>query len=138
MEWFNIKHHNIVSDRREIHNILKSIHSIFDKNSNIDETLQFIATVKNKNTIIDLSFDETDIVQTLLSLNIEDYSETLLDTRDSDPPKLYVFGKTIQNMEVYIKFKIKETQNKMIICVSFHYSEHTMNYPYRNGKGRSI
>ncbi|MBS6715059.1 MAG: type II toxin-antitoxin system MqsR family toxin [Dialister sp.] len=117
---------------------MKSIHSIFDKNSNIDETLQFIATVKNKNTIIDLSFDETDIVQTLLSLNIEDYSETLLDNRDSDPPKLYVFGKTIQNMEVYIKFKIKETQNKMIICVSFHYSEHTMNYPYRNGKGRSI
>lgn len=138
MEWFNIKHHNIVSDRHEIHNILKSIHSIFDKNSNIDETLQFIATVKNKNTIIDLSFDETDIVQTLLSLNIEDYSETLLDTRDSDPPKLYVFGKTIQNMEVYIKFKIKETQNKMIICVSFHYSEHTMYYPYRNRKGRSI
>lgn len=66
----------------------------------------------------------------LYSLKLCNYSETLIDKNNNDPPFLYVFGKYIKEKEIYIKFKIRENQQKCIVCVSFHYSEHKMVYPY--------
>ena len=53
-----------------------------------------------------------------------------MDRDDPHPPLLYVFGKIVEGRTVYIKLKIK-SGNKKVVCVSFHYAEHDMNYPYR-------
>lgn len=52
------------------------------------------------------------------------------DRDDSHPPLLFVFGKMIEGRTVYIKLKIK-SEKKKVVCVSFHYAKHDMNYPYR-------
>lgn len=50
---------------------------------------------------------------------------------DSNPPLLFVFGKSIDNKLVYIKLKIKGNTSKKILCLSFHYARHNMNFPYK-------
>lgn len=133
MRWFNIaKYHNIVSNRKEIEKLLEKLHSITSEN-NFDEDCSQLTLINNKktsNTLLDLDFDSNDIVDVLKSLKLCNYSETLIDKNDDNPPLLYVFGKLIKDKEIYIKFKIRERQKKCIICVSFHYSEHKMHYPY--------
>ena len=80
-------------------------------------------------TLNDLDYDAEDVVEVLKMLRIEDYSETLLDTGDVDPPVLFVFCKELKKKEVYIKIKIRELLNN-VICISFHYAKHKMSRPY--------
>ncbi len=81
-------------------------------------------------TLVDLSYDIHDVVERLKELQISEYSETLIDRDDSFPPYLFVFGKDINKKLVYIKLKIRETDKKRVICVSFHYAKNAMTFPY--------
>lgn len=81
-------------------------------------------------TLLDLDYDHSDIVERLKELTISEYSETLVDKDDLHPPLLFVFGKDINNKLVYIKLKIKGTQKRRILCVSFHYAKEKMSFPY--------
>lgn len=81
-------------------------------------------------TMYDLDFDAEDVIEIIRDLTLENYSETLFDRDDENPPLLFVFGKEIHQRAVYIKLKIKEKKHKYILCVSFHYAKHHMNYPY--------
>ena len=58
-------------------------------------------------TLLDLDYDIEDVVERLKELRVEEYSETLIDKDDLNPPLLYVFGKNIDGKQVYIKLKIK-------------------------------
>ena len=77
-----------------------------------------------------LGYDIDDIAGCLRTLSIAEYSQTLVDRDDFNPPLLYVFGKMVEGRTIYIKLKIK-SENKKVVCVSFHYAEYDMNYPYR-------
>jgi hypothetical protein len=79
-------------------------------------------------TLNELEYDASDVANTLKGLRLEEYSESLVDNDDSNPPMLYVFGKYIDCRLVYIKFKIKD--NNKIACVSFHFPEEKMTFPY--------
>lgn len=81
-------------------------------------------------TLLDLDYDTSDIVERLKELTTREYSETLIDKDDIHPPLLFVFGKDINNKQVYIKLKIKGNQTRHILCVSFHYAEKKMSFPY--------
>lgn len=80
-------------------------------------------------TLADLDYGVEDVVEVLKTLTLQDYSETLLDAGDVDPPVLLVFCKELNEKEVYIKIKIREL-SKNVICISFHYAKHSMNRPY--------
>ena len=80
-------------------------------------------------TLLDLDYDTVDVVDRLKELAVSDYSETLIDKDDDKPPLLFVFGKDINNRQVYIKLKIKGENNR-ILCLSFHYAKHKMKFPY--------
>ncbi|MBQ9886283.1 MAG: hypothetical protein IJM37_05435 [Lachnospiraceae bacterium] len=41
-----------------------------------------------------------------------------------------VFGKNINDKMVYIKLKIKGEARRKVLCLSFHYAEYDMNFPY--------
>lgn len=60
-----------------------------------------------------------------------EYSETLIDKDNLEPPLLFVFGKNINAKQVYIKLKIKGNQEKLVLCVSFHYAEREMKFPFQ-------
>lgn len=71
-----------------------------------------------------------DVVERLKEITLQDYSETLGDKDNDNPPYLHVFGKYINGKEVYIKLKIRDGITKKVLCLSFHYAEYCMNHPY--------
>lgn len=81
-------------------------------------------------TLLDLDYDAFDVIERLKELTISEYSETLIDKDDLNPPLLFVFGKDINRKTVYIKVKIKGENKKRIICVSFHYAKDPMTFPF--------
>lgn len=81
-------------------------------------------------TLLDLEYETIDVVERIKELTVREYSETLIDKDNTEPPLLYVFGKEINDRLVYIKLKIKEAQKKYVLCVSFHYAEKEMRFPY--------
>ncbi len=80
---------------------------------------------------MDLEFDTSDVLDSLRNLNIEEYSESVFDKDNNDPIWLHVFGKEINKRLIYIKLKIRESDCKRVICVSFHYAKNNMDFPYR-------
>jgi len=90
---------------------------------------------KNFLTLADLNYDIADVRNVLLIITVQDYSETLFDTKDVTTPLFRVFGKHLNNKEVYIKIKIRDNTNKQVFCISFHYAEDEMNKPYAIRKG---
>lgn len=80
--------------------------------------------------MVDLDYDASDVAERLKELTIREYSETLVDKDDLNPPLLFVFGKDINGKQVYIKLKIKGDQTRHVLCVSFHYAEKKMSFLY--------
>lgn len=80
--------------------------------------------------MVDLNYDTSDIVDRLKELTTKEYSETLMDKDDVNPLLLFVFGKDINGKQIYIKLKIKENEKRHVLCVSFHYAEEKMKFPY--------
>lgn len=135
----NIRAH-IKSDKKRILEFLEELKSIItDENFDKDDDFVFIKKDKpndyehsTKYTLLDLEYNTDDVINCLLELSIQDYSETLADRDDDKPPLLFVFGKDINGKEIYIKLKnkVKIDGNKSIVCVSFHYAIAEMIHPY--------
>ena len=81
-------------------------------------------------TMLDLEYDVNDVIDRLKELIVSEYSESKIDKDDLNPPLLFVFGKVINNKLVYIKLKLKDNQQKHVLCVSFHYAKEDMKFPY--------
>lgn len=87
----------------------------------------------NSNTMLALNYSAEDIVEEIKELRVEHYSETIIDCKTDGLVPLYVFGKVIQNREVYIKMRIKVRKNgaEFVFCLSFHFAKHPMEpFPY--------
>lgn len=111
---------------------------LYGKDFSIDRDLTIIRSKKEKGkepystpyTLVDLEYDTSDVAERLKELTVREYSETLLDKDDLNPPALFVFGKDITGRMIYIKLKIKGDQTRHVLCVSFHYAEKEMSFPY--------
>lgn len=124
---------------KEVIEFLSDLKNIIQSEAfNIDNDLTVIKSKKKLGkeqystpyTLLDLEYDASDIVERLKELSIREYSETLVDKDDLNPPLLFVFGKDINGKQIYIKLKIKGDQARRILCVSFHYAEEKMSFPY--------
>ena len=121
----------IESSKKDLCKFLEDMHGILlDKEFDASKDLYMILTAKNKAALLDLEFNILDVVEVLKSLTEKEYSHTLLDRGDSNPPLLYVFGKKINDKCLYIKIKIKGELNNKVLCLSFHYAEYDLKYPY--------
>ncbi|MGF6947861.1 hypothetical protein QF028_000354 [Neobacillus sp. B4I6] len=87
-----------------------------------------------KNTLLALKYDSDDVANEIMSLQLQDYCKTTIDTKRPESPEFWVFEKTIQNRSVYIKFKIRNEENKKIYCMSFHFPQWAITKkPYAEG-----
>ena len=127
----------ILSDKKDVKKFLDDIKAIInDVSFDSNDDLIIIKSSKDevqystRYTLLDLDYDTVDVVDRLKELAVSDYSETLIDKDDDKPPLLFVFGKDINNRQVYIKLKIKGENNRRILCLSFHYAKHKMKFPY--------
>lgn len=124
---------------KEISEFLSELKNILQNEEfNIDRDLTIIKSEKRVGkkqfstpyTLLDLDYDASDVVEHLKELTVREYSETLVDKDDLNPPLLFVFGKNIKGKQVYIKLKVKGDQTGHVLCVSFHYAEEKMSFPY--------
>ena len=130
---------SIRSEKQDVKEFLDELKRIInDKSFDIDTNLLLISSKKSADkeqfstpyTLIDLDYDAYDVVDRLKELEVKDYSETLFDKDDDKPPLLFVFGKDIHDKQVYIKLKIKGEETRKVLCLSFHYAEKQMSFPY--------
>ena len=112
----------ILSDKKDVKKFLDELKAIInDVSFDSDDDLIIIKSSKDevqyskRYTLFDLDYDTVDVVDRLKELTVSDYSETLIDKDDDKPPLLFVFGKDINNRQVYIKLKIKGENNRRIL-----------------------
>lgn len=86
---------------------------------------------KNQQTLHDLELTPNMRRQYISTLKVEDYSEGPIEDNMRGILPMWVFGKTIKGKEVYIKISMGK-KNLSTICISFHISEHPINYPFKN------
>lgn len=128
----------ICSEKRAVKAFLEELKEVLGaEDFNIDNNLLIIKSSKDEieystnYTMMDLDYDSSDIVERLKELTVTEYSETLIDKEDDKPPLLFVFGKDINSKLIYIKLKIKGETKKKVLCLSFHYAKHNMEFPYK-------
>ncbi|MBE5828195.1 MAG: hypothetical protein E7305_01900 [Butyrivibrio sp.] len=129
---------HILSEKKAVKAFLSKLNEILQSTDfDVGQDLIIIKSDKEEieystnYTLVDLEYDTSDIVERLKELTIADYSETLVDKDNDDPPLLFVFGKDINDRLVYIKLKIKDGNTKKVLCLSFHYAMYPMEFPYR-------
>ena len=79
----------------------------------------------------ELGIDDDCIKEYLKNLTLEEYVETCDDERNKKSNAYYVIGKIIMKRKVYIKVKIQSYDKKIILCMSFHFAEDKMRFPYK-------
>jgi hypothetical protein len=86
---------------------------------------------KNFQTITDLNMNIADLRRELNTLEVVHYSEGPMPDQLYHGFPMWVFGKTISKREVYIKITMGNP-NEQVICISFHFAEYAMFYPFKN------
>ena len=90
---------------------------------------------ENKETRIALGLTNADIKNIVRNLTVGDYSSGPEGDYNSTD-LIWVFGVDIESREVYIKLLISEFNDpgeriKTLHCLSFHFAERGLNYPYK-------
>ncbi|MES2619682.1 MAG: toxin [Bacteroidota bacterium] len=85
---------------------------------------------KNKATMLALEIYMPQIKQVLQQLTVQDYSEGPLTETLYKGADMWVFGKLIKSQEVYIKISLGVANQAL--CISFHFSDYPMSYPFKN------
>lgn len=112
----------------------------------LEEVEQFLRDFKVKMSVFRILFrdDRTKNTQALLSMEMSsdkrkkiiesleatDYCEGPLDDKLYGVASMWVFGKYVKELEVYIKISVGRPNNS-VICISFHKAEHKMTYPLK-------
>ena len=111
------------ASQRDIQKTLERMNRILSAPAfDIEKNLQLIINSKDeedfffstKYTLADLEYDADDVVEILKILKVEDFSHTLLDKGNLDPPYMLVFSKFIQFKEVYIKIKVRDLKESLL------------------------
>ena len=86
---------------------------------------------KNQQTLHDLEISPGKRREIIESLRVENYSEGPMPEKMRGMLPMWIFGKEVKKIEVYIKISLG-LENNSAVCISFHIAEYTMNYPYKN------
>ena len=82
-------------------------------------------------TLRELGLTKRNLEEILLTLSVSDYCKGPDPDRDK-PGEIWVFGKHIQEVDIYIKLKIAHVdKTKIAKCISFHVAEFPLKYPHR-------
>ncbi|MCW3116852.1 MAG: toxin [Chitinophagaceae bacterium] len=89
--------------------------------------------MKNTQTLLDLEMSWQMRKKTIESLIVEDFCEGPLDDTLYGIASMWVFGKYIKELEIYVKISMGRP-NGSVLCISFHKAEHKMTYPFKKTK----
>ena len=129
--------------RKTIEGFLAEMQGILtDDNFDIERDFDFVTTrasdepddeCTNMNTLLELEYDSSDVVEELKTLSIQEYTESMLDNRAEGIHFFHVFGRRIQGRDVYIKVRLKDnSEGKYVFCISFHFARRIFDdFPYK-------
>lgn len=79
-----------------------------------------------------IGYRDVDVHQAVRELEVVDYSSGPLKDDRGRPHDLWVFGKYLEEYEVYIKLAAYLVGGDVLtVCVSFHEAEWPLTYPYK-------
>lgn len=139
---------HMLSERSAVKAFLAQMNSVLSSDSfNIDRDFLFQRIREadepddeytNENTMLELGYNTADVVEELKALELDDYSESIIDNVADGFKIFFVFGKKIRGQDIYIKVRMKQrkrTQDEFVFCISFHFARHPITvYPYRRTK----
>ena len=79
------------------------------------------------NTMLELNYDTSDVVNRMRELMAGEYLESLIDDKGERLPPFFVFVKTINSKKVYIKVKISSIEKRKVLVMSFHFLRYPLN-----------
>lgn len=85
---------------------------------------------KNRNALIDLDISKLERLEIIESIETDDYSDGPIPDELNLGTEMWVFGKDVKGVEVYIKITMGGF-NGRTICISFHRAESPMRYPLK-------
>jgi hypothetical protein len=113
--------------RGRIRNFLKEFKEIASKGRGID----VIPRRENIDNLAELCLTRKNRNDEIMTLSVADYCKGPEPDKDK-PGEIWVFGKQIDNKEVYIKLKIAQVrEEKVAKCLSFHIVGYSLCYPYK-------
>ena len=92
----------------------------------------YIDRVKNDAALRAMGITPNARETVIRSIEADDYVETITDIFSWGD--MWVFGKDAFDKEIYIKITLGQPNSKTI-CISFHESEHEINYAFKNKEG---
>ena len=102
----------------------------FKTKLSIWDVLYLDSRAKNTQALIDLDIRPIDRKSVLEGLGVTDFSEGPKADKMLGGSDMWIFGKSVNSKEVYIKITLG-ISGSSVICISFHIAEHTMNYPFK-------
>lgn len=85
---------------------------------------------KNAQALLTLDITPVHREKVLKELGVTDYNEGPHEEKLYGGSDMWVFGKTVKNIEIYIKITLGFC-GKQVICISFHEAERPLNYPFK-------
>jgi len=86
---------------------------------------------KNAQTLLQLEISPAKRRSIIESLTFKDYVDGPINDELYGIASLWVFGKSHQGKELYIKISYGRP-NSQVICISFHLAERKMSYPFKS------
>lgn len=118
-------------DKAKVRDFLQAVKETITKPISGCQGWVLVPREENKQCILQLGFKYQDIYETLLGLSVEDYCEGPCQDRDQTG-ELWVFGKIIENKDVYIKIKLASFGPLRIVrVISFHFAKEPLEYPLK-------
>lgn len=86
--------------------------------------------MENTQTLLDLELSVVQVKEILKQLVVEDYSAGPLEEKLYGNADMWVFGKEVKSVEIYIKITMG-MPSAQVLCISFHMAEYPMTNPYK-------
>lgn len=85
---------------------------------------------KNRKALVQLELTQLQREKIVKSLLPKDYVEGPMVDMLNQKEEMWVFGKSVNGQEVYIKITLGH-ENDQTVCISFHIAEHPLTYPFK-------
>ncbi len=120
-----------MADRETVKDFLQQVKETITSPIEGCDGWRLVRRPENNDCISALGFSPNDIANTILSLSVTDYCDGPCHDYDQSG-NLWIFGKTIEGKEIYIKLKLASLSIlKMVRIISFHFARESLNYPLK-------
>ncbi len=115
--------------REEIAEFLCDLHEAIDGKSEV--RLIIPDRKKNEELFLELGMTKRAAKEELRRLSVENYSSGPVSDEKIKGVCVWIFGMTLGEIEIYIKFRDLRQKKKLLLCLSYHKAQWPLELPYK-------